>query len=133
MPYVITEACIDLMDRSCVRECPVDCIYEGERQLYVNPLECIDCGACELRARTKRSCTKRIFRPIKRPQPFGKPSCSTYSESLGARAGTGSSDMTILMSQQCLSVNDGTASIGGVRNWYLYPIGVQCVWYRMNR
>lgn len=47
MPYVITEACVDLMDRSCVRECPVDCIYEGERQLYVNPLECIDCGACE--------------------------------------------------------------------------------------
>jgi NAD-dependent dihydropyrimidine dehydrogenase PreA subunit len=47
MPYVITDACVDLMDRSCIRECPVDCIYEGERQLYVNPHECIDCGACE--------------------------------------------------------------------------------------
>jgi len=29
-------------------ECPVDCIYEGERMLYINPEECIDCGACEL-------------------------------------------------------------------------------------
>ncbi|GAY07710.1 4Fe-4S ferredoxin, iron-sulfur binding [Pseudonocardia sp. N23] len=28
-------------------ECPVDCIYEGARKLYINPLECIDCGACE--------------------------------------------------------------------------------------
>ena len=28
-------------------ECPVDCIYEGERMLYINPQECIDCGACE--------------------------------------------------------------------------------------
>ncbi|MFC4947323.1 ferredoxin [Pseudonocardia sp. GCM10023141] len=47
MPYVIAEACIDVMDRSCMDECPVDCIYEGARKLYINPLECIDCGACE--------------------------------------------------------------------------------------
>ncbi|MBA4025348.1 MAG: ferredoxin [Gordonia sp.] len=47
MTYVITEACVDLMDRSCLRECPVDCIYEGDRQLFINPSECIDCGACE--------------------------------------------------------------------------------------
>ena len=47
MPYVIAAACIDVMDRSCVEECPVDCIYEGGRKLYINPTECIDCGACE--------------------------------------------------------------------------------------
>ncbi|MPZ00338.1 MAG: (4Fe-4S)-binding protein [Actinophytocola sp.] len=47
MPYVIAEPCIDIMDRSCMEECPVDCIYEGERKLYINPMECIDCGACE--------------------------------------------------------------------------------------
>ncbi|CUR54081.1 Ferredoxin [metagenome] len=47
MPYVIASPCIDTMDRSCVEECPVDCIYEGERKLYINPKECIDCGACE--------------------------------------------------------------------------------------
>jgi NAD-dependent dihydropyrimidine dehydrogenase PreA subunit len=45
--YVIAAACIDVMDRSCMDECPVDCIYEGDRKLYVNPFECIDCGACE--------------------------------------------------------------------------------------
>lgn len=47
MPYVIASPCIDTMDRSCVEECPVDCIYEGDRKLYINPKECIDCGACE--------------------------------------------------------------------------------------
>jgi NAD-dependent dihydropyrimidine dehydrogenase PreA subunit len=47
MVYVITEGCIDVMDRTCVKECPVDCIYEGARALYINPEECIDCGACE--------------------------------------------------------------------------------------
>jgi NAD-dependent dihydropyrimidine dehydrogenase PreA subunit len=47
MPYVIAEPCIDVMDKSCMEECPVDCIYQGERKLYINPMECIDCGACE--------------------------------------------------------------------------------------
>jgi len=48
--YVITEPCIGVMDRSCVDVCPVDCIHfeEGvDRMLYINPEECIDCGACE--------------------------------------------------------------------------------------
>ncbi len=47
MPYVIAEPCIDVMDRACVEECPVDCIYEGGRALYIHPDECVDCGACE--------------------------------------------------------------------------------------
>jgi ferredoxin len=47
MTYVITEACINVKDRACVDVCPVDCIYEGEDQLYIHPDECIDCGACE--------------------------------------------------------------------------------------
>lgn len=46
MPYIITEPCIDVKDKSCVEACPVDCIYEGEKQLYIHPDECIDCGAC---------------------------------------------------------------------------------------
>jgi NAD-dependent dihydropyrimidine dehydrogenase PreA subunit len=45
--YVIAEPCIDLKDRACVEECPVDCIYEGARMLYIHPTECVDCGACE--------------------------------------------------------------------------------------
>ena len=47
MPFVIAEPCIDVTDRACVDECPVDCIYEGKRSLYIQPDECIDCGACE--------------------------------------------------------------------------------------
>ena len=47
MTYVIAEPCVDVVDRACVQECPVDCIYEGERALYINPDECVDCGACE--------------------------------------------------------------------------------------
>ena len=47
MPYVITEACVNIKDRACVDVCPVDCIYEGPEQLYIHPDECIDCGACE--------------------------------------------------------------------------------------
>jgi NAD-dependent dihydropyrimidine dehydrogenase PreA subunit len=38
---------VDVLDRACVEECPVDCIYEGERMLYIHPDECVDCGACE--------------------------------------------------------------------------------------
>ncbi|MDY5128623.1 ferredoxin family protein [Actinotignum urinale] len=48
MAYVIALPCVDVKDRGCVDECPVDCIYEGERTLYINPDECVDCGACEL-------------------------------------------------------------------------------------
>jgi NAD-dependent dihydropyrimidine dehydrogenase PreA subunit len=47
MTYVIGEPCVDVMDRACVEECPVDCIYEGGRSLYIQPDECVDCGACE--------------------------------------------------------------------------------------
>ena len=47
MTYVIAQPCVDVMDRACVEECPVDCIYEGKRSLYIHPDECVDCGACE--------------------------------------------------------------------------------------
>ena len=47
MTYVITSSCVDIKDMSCIEECPVDCIYEGDRKLYIQPKECIDCGACE--------------------------------------------------------------------------------------
>lgn len=51
MTYVITEPCITVKDQSCVEVCPVDCIhFENDRldeMLYIDPNECIDCGACE--------------------------------------------------------------------------------------
>jgi ferredoxin len=51
MTYVITDPCIGTKDRSCVDVCPVDCIHddgdEVDKMLYIDPDECIDCGACE--------------------------------------------------------------------------------------
>lgn len=47
MAYVVTESCLDVQDMSCVEECPVDCIYEGDRMMYIHPDECVDCGRCE--------------------------------------------------------------------------------------
>lgn len=47
MAYIIAEPCVDVMDKSCVDVCPVDCIYEGDRKLYIHPGECIDCSACQ--------------------------------------------------------------------------------------
>jgi NAD-dependent dihydropyrimidine dehydrogenase PreA subunit len=60
MPYIITEKCKDEVAVACVDVCPVDCIHPldefsiddktkikaaGE-QLYINPDDCIECGAC---------------------------------------------------------------------------------------
>lgn len=47
MTYVIAEPCIDVKDKTCTDVCPVDCIYETERMLVIDPTEYIDCGACE--------------------------------------------------------------------------------------
>lgn len=47
MSYVITEACIKCKYTACVDVCPVDCFYQGENMLVINPDECIDCGVCE--------------------------------------------------------------------------------------
>jgi NAD-dependent dihydropyrimidine dehydrogenase PreA subunit len=52
MAYVITDTCTK--DELCVQACPVDCIHPKQdeggfaeaSQLFVNPIDCIDCGAC---------------------------------------------------------------------------------------
>lgn len=48
MAYIITDACIDVKDESCVAVCPVDCIYaeDEDRMRYIHPTECIDCAVC---------------------------------------------------------------------------------------
>jgi ferredoxin len=54
MAYVIAEPCIGTKDTACVDACPVDCIhpkkdedaYATAELLYIDPVECIDCGAC---------------------------------------------------------------------------------------
>lgn len=46
MPHIIAEPCLGTKDAACTEVCPVECIYESESQFYINPEECIDCGAC---------------------------------------------------------------------------------------
>ena len=47
MTFVVTDKCIRCKYQDCVVVCPVDCFYEGENMLVINPAECIDCGVCE--------------------------------------------------------------------------------------
>ena len=65
MSYIIGKPCVSVCDTICVSVCPVDCIHgpidivgagmevDGMtkeelvgKQLYIDPTECIDCGAC---------------------------------------------------------------------------------------
>lgn len=46
MTHLVTENCINCKHTDCVEVCPVDCFYEGENFLSINPDECIDCGVC---------------------------------------------------------------------------------------
>ncbi len=50
MAHVITASCIGAKDkdRSCTEVCPMDCIHgtAADETLYIDPEECIDCGAC---------------------------------------------------------------------------------------
>jgi ferredoxin len=54
MAYIIADPCIGTKDTACVDACPVDCIhpksdaddFEVSEMLYIDPDECIDCGAC---------------------------------------------------------------------------------------
>ena len=48
MTYVVTDECVKCKYTDCVEVCPVDCFYEGEILLVINPEECIDCGVCEI-------------------------------------------------------------------------------------
>ena len=47
MTYLVVDNCIKCKHTDCVEVCPVDCFYEGENFLAINPDECIDCGVCE--------------------------------------------------------------------------------------
>lgn len=46
MAYVVCAPCHDCKYTDCVTVCPMDCFYQDESMLYIDPLECIDCGAC---------------------------------------------------------------------------------------
>ncbi|MCP5047558.1 MAG: ferredoxin family protein [bacterium] len=46
MAHIVTSNCVDCKFTDCVAVCPVDCFYEMDNQLVIDPEECIDCGAC---------------------------------------------------------------------------------------
>jgi NAD-dependent dihydropyrimidine dehydrogenase PreA subunit len=82
MAHVIAEPCVGVKDSACVDARPVDCIhpkknttYEDGRpdfdkvsQLYIDPIECIDCG---LRARLSGVSDFRVGRPPREVEVCG--------------------------------------------------------------
>jgi ferredoxin len=66
MTYIVTDACIKCKFMDCVEVCPVDCFYEGENFLAINPDECIDCGVCE------PECPIDAIKPDTEDEPDGK-------------------------------------------------------------
>ncbi|MEZ6196946.1 MAG: ferredoxin family protein [Planctomycetota bacterium] len=46
MSYVVGEPCIGCKYGDCVTDCPVDCFFQVDEMLVINPDECIDCGQC---------------------------------------------------------------------------------------
>ncbi|MCA9726313.1 MAG: ferredoxin family protein [Candidatus Eisenbacteria bacterium] len=47
MTFVVTDNCLKCRFTDCVTVCPVDCFHADDEMLYIDPDECIDCGACE--------------------------------------------------------------------------------------
>ena len=47
MTRVVTEACVECKYGDCVEVCPVNCFFEENDMLVINPDECIDCEACD--------------------------------------------------------------------------------------
>jgi ferredoxin len=46
MTFVVTDNCQRCRFTDCVAVCPVDCFHADDEMLYIDPNECIDCGAC---------------------------------------------------------------------------------------
>src|SRR4051794_30411121 len=46
MAFVVCEPCRGCKYTDCVTVCPCECFYQDEMMLYIDPDECIDCGAC---------------------------------------------------------------------------------------
>ena len=47
MTYVVKGECVDCKHTACVAVCPVDCFFELENTLVIDPDICIDCAICE--------------------------------------------------------------------------------------
>ena len=63
MTYLVVDNCIKCKHMDCVEVCPVDCFYEGENMLVINPDECIDCGVCEPECPADAILSESMFAP----------------------------------------------------------------------
>jgi ferredoxin len=46
MPHVVIDRCERCRFTECVAVCPVECFHGDEERLFIDPVVCIDCGAC---------------------------------------------------------------------------------------
>ncbi|MBR1225160.1 4Fe-4S binding protein [Bradyrhizobium sp. AUGA SZCCT0176] len=46
MPHIVTQNCDECRFTDCVTVCPVACFHGDERRVYIDPVACVDCGAC---------------------------------------------------------------------------------------
>lgn len=46
MAHIVAEPCHDCKYTDCCVVCPVECFYQDEQMLYIDPVDCIDCEAC---------------------------------------------------------------------------------------
>ncbi len=46
MAHIVTANCNDCKYTDCCVVCPVECFYQDETMLYIDPVDCIDCEAC---------------------------------------------------------------------------------------
>lgn len=85
MTYVIGHDCVDVLDRACIEECPVDCIYIGDRKSYINPNECIDCGACEVVCPVEAITVDRAAKKDPALAPWIEDQASFFNDTLPGR------------------------------------------------
>ena len=46
MTHTVCQPCYDCKYTDCVAVCPVECFWQDEKMLYIDPVDCIDCEAC---------------------------------------------------------------------------------------
>ncbi len=101
MAFVITETCIGTQDQACVSVCPVDCIHfepGTDAMLYINPTDCIDCGACQ------PACpVNAIFPEVDVPadqRKFVEINSLWYADQAAARARVGNAPVTATVAKK---------------------------------
>jgi ferredoxin len=82
--HVVCEPCFDCKYTDCVAVCPVDCFYQDETMLYIDPDECINCEDCV------RECpVEAIFADVNVPAKWSQYIQINVERSAALKAGDG--------------------------------------------